>query len=305
MRAFCSRSASVSRAMTTSRPLVGLVAPRADGSKARHRRQVAQHRGHRHLFQQRVPDLRRAQVLGRHDLAREPMLANQARGVRLAQLTAAQMPDCLKVLGHLSGQQVGVERALRDVAEQRAALGRAGLWVRHAQDVAMRPAPAVLVLGQLVRQLAQVAPVVPLPDQSAQPASPAAQLGGVVHERQQVRTRAHDAVEVFGHELAHLAAAVAGGDCQQEDRRVVLVGAPAPANLRRARKHITRLLRQQVNRVHRVLQRQARLAHIVGSPLRAENQEPIQLLLRINQVGVAPRVVAHLPVQPSRHLSWQ
>jgi hypothetical protein len=133
------------------------------------------------------------------------------------------------------------------------------------------------------------------PNQSAQPASPAAQLRRIVHERQQVRTRAHDAIEVFGHELAHLATAVAGGDCQQENRGVVLVGAPAPADLRRARKHIPRVLRHQIDGVDRVLQRQARLAHIVGSPLRTEYQEPIQLLLRINQVGVAPALLRTCP----------
>jgi hypothetical protein len=110
------------------------VPARREHADAGHRREVADEPRHRHVVEQRLPDLGRGQVLGRDRLARQAVLADELRhaGRRLRRLRALEaLDDPRQALGR-TGTHDPLEQApvLRRQLEGRVAgadaLGRVG-----------------------------------------------------------------------------------------------------------------------------------------------------------------------------------
>jgi hypothetical protein len=141
--------------------LRGAVRARCEHADARHRRQVADQRGHRHLGEQRLPDLGRGQVLRLERLARQPVLAHERRRHpwRRRLLGAGEPLDQARQAVGLAASDDPLEQAsvlIRDV-ELRVAGTDLARRVSEAEQVAVRDTCPLAVLDRLVGEREQAA----------------------------------------------------------------------------------------------------------------------------------------------------
>src|SRR4051794_16013538 len=120
----------------------------------RQRREVADERRHRHLVEQRVPDLGRRQVLRMYSLARQAVVANQRGRLAwvLGPLGANEALDETWQAVRLAAADDPLEQTsvlVRDV-ERRVARADAPRRVCETQEVAVRDARALAILDRLV-----------------------------------------------------------------------------------------------------------------------------------------------------------
>jgi len=223
--------------------LLGL-AHGADQPDAGHLAEVADHGRHRHVLEQRLPNLDAVQRLGRDRLTRQVMLGdelNQALLVRLLGVLegrddfrqALQAGGLVGLLnqntldlaldGVRPARQEGVhalEHPTKDGLPSRATR----LRVRQPEQVRVGPAVALLILDRLIRQSVSLL-VIPPANRMAEAATPAAHGVDVFSEVEQVRSDAADRRNGLVSSLLDLLDTVDRSEGQGKDRRVVLVGA--------------------------------------------------------------------------------
>src|SRR5207249_1963368 len=133
----------------------------------------------RHLLEQRLPDLRRAEVLRADRLARQAVLAHEFGRLlrRLRDLDADEALDQTRqALGVAAADDPLEETSVLLRDRQRRVAGRDRLGrVGQAQQVAVRDALALAVLDRLVGQLVDRLLRVPAADAATQRAAPAAE----------------------------------------------------------------------------------------------------------------------------------
>ena len=275
---------------------------RLDEPHGRHLAEVADHRHQRHALQQRLPDLGVVEVLGGDALAGQARLADQgdhARAVgRPGLVHRREQPgqrgrdvgvrrhrvaplDLARAEGLAAADHPAVDRLARRV-------GRGD--VRQPQQVAVRPAAAALVLGDLVGQVVGGLALVPRGDGLAQRPSPATDALDGLGELEQVRPGAADPRQgLEGRLVAH-----AGRDRQGEDRRIVPRRATRVADRDDRPDRPRRVGVQAADHRLRVLDREGPLGRVVRAPLAAQDQEPLEPLPVVDGEGVpAGRVRDH------------
>ncbi|MNS50957.1 hypothetical protein D3C72_836190 [compost metagenome] len=263
----------------------------------RHGGQVADHRLHRHLLEERLPHGRLGEPFRGQGLAREP------RGLD-------QSDDLVRRLGRL-GRPVRLQEGHRgDLGRGRILLGdplvegavRLGdrLGVSKPQGVAVAPAVALLILDELVRQRVRVFRVVPVADGAAHAAAPATEAFDVAQEVEQVRADAGHVGQGLEGRGADLRVAHAGAHREDEERGVVLGGAAGLADLDHPR-HDPQAVRIDAF-AHRLggLDGERLLADVVAAALGAEDQEAIQSGPDVQLPGEAAGGVRHLSAAGDR-----
>src|ERR1043166_5859555 len=100
----------------------------------------------------------------------------------------------------------------------------------EAEQVAVRPAIALLILHRLVCEFVGFAFHVPASDGVTQTATPATHCVHALCEVEQVRADAADLAEVRERVSLRLRVTVCNGECEGEDRRIVLRRATAVAD---------------------------------------------------------------------------
>src|SRR5205823_3649163 len=113
-------------------------------------------------------------------------------------------------------------RAGQHPAEDRFVFAARRLRVSQAEQVAVRPAVALLIFHRLEGQAVSLAADVPTAHRVAQTATPAPQGVHVLREVEQVRADAADLPELLECERLGFSVAVSGHQGQGEDRGVVL-----------------------------------------------------------------------------------
>src|SRR5207247_789113 len=121
-------------------------------------------------------------------------------------------------------------RAGQHPAEYRVMLWRRSLRVSEAEQVAVRPAIALLILHRLVRESVGFAFDVPTGDGVAQTATPATHRVHVFREVEQVRADAADLAQVRECVSLRLRVTVRHDQSEREDGRIVLRRATAVAD---------------------------------------------------------------------------
>ena len=260
---------------------------RGEQAHARHRREVPDHRGHRHRREQRIPDLGAGQPPGRHALAREAALADprgdgRRVGERLQLLHRDDQPT-RRILGRAC-RQLALDRPCEQPVVRRRRRAR----VREAKQITVRPAITRLVLRELEREVAGRLAVEPRAHRRAHAASPAPEALRVLGEGHQVRPDAADLREGRVGRAPRRLVTELGGHREGKDRRIVLgrtsrlgdsndpvdgtkaVGGDAPRDAPSA------------------VDRQLALGDVVGPALGAEDEEPVEA----RPVVERPRVAA-------------
>ena len=152
------------------------VRARGDHTDARHRRQVADQRRHRHVVEQRLPDLRRRRCSGSERLAREAVLADElGRLLGVSAAWARAKPSTRR--GRPSSRRRG--RSTRTGARCSSETSSVGLpavtrprRVGQTQQVAVRHALALAVLDRLERERVDGLRGVPAADRAPQRRGP-------------------------------------------------------------------------------------------------------------------------------------
>ena len=175
-------------------------------------------------------------------------------------------------------------RAGQHPAEYRVVLWRRSLRVSEAEQVAVRPAIALLILHRLVREIVGFAFHVPTGDGVAQTATPATHRVHVFREVEQVRADAADLAQVRECVSLRLRVAVRHDERESEDGRIVLRRATASLiSTMRFTARMPSALMQRTMRVV-VLLHQIAFGDVIRAAFGAEDQEAVE-----------PRPVIHLP----------
>jgi hypothetical protein len=186
------------------------------------------------------PDL--VEPLGRDCLTRQVEVVDQANDLALAR-SHFSLLECFDDIRQLAGRSVGghtvftvdlaLHRALtqtistsQDPAEDRLVLSRSCLRVRQAQQVAVRPTVALLVLHHLVSQLVGFLLQVPAANRVAETAAPTAQSIHILGEVEQVGADAADLGQVLEGQSLGFGRTVSGHQGERKHRRVVLGARP-------------------------------------------------------------------------------
>jgi hypothetical protein len=188
------------------------VAEWSQQTEARHLAEVADHRRHRHAFEQGFPHNDFIEPLRWDGFARQVELVDELHdfaraGSALGLLEGFdELRQCADraILGdtvftanlalHFAFTQR--IRAGQQPAEHRFVLGRRSLWVSEAEQVAVRPTIALLILHRLVREIIGTAVNIPVANGVAQTTAPTAHGIHVFGEVEQVRANAADLVQV-------------------------------------------------------------------------------------------------------------
>ena len=179
-------------------------------------------------------------------------------------------------------------------AEDRFVIPTRGLRMRQAEQVAMRPTIALLILHDLAGQVVGLAADIPAAHGVAQTAAPTAQGINILREVEQVRADPADLAEVLESQCLGFGAAVCGHQCEGKDGRIILRRATAVADLDDAvhGAHAVRLNAADEGVV--VLLHEIRLTDVIGSALGAEDQEAVEAGPVIDLPVIASGGVAHL-----------
>jgi hypothetical protein len=230
------------------------------------------------------PHLRHLEQRRRHALARDPAVADQLgrhpRVVDRLELFHRDDQGERRILGR-ARRQLALDRPREQPIVRRRRRAR----VREAKQIAIRPAIARLVLGELVREIRGRLAVEPRADRLAHAAAPATEALGVGRELHQV-----------GADPAHLGqrgirgasggvVAELGRHREREDRRVALGGATGLGDRDDA-----------IDRAHAIggeaarddsggVARQGALADVERAAIAAQDQEAIEAV----PVGELPR----------------
>jgi hypothetical protein len=255
-------------------------AARSHHADSRQRRQAPDRRRHRHVLEQGLPHRGVAEVLGPDRLAREAVLAHQARGRRgIRRLLRADeaLDDARQALGastaHDPLEQPLVVPADRELRVAGAHI-RAG--VGEPQHVAVRHALALAVLHRLEGDVAHRLVRVPAGDATAQPAAPAAEALHELDELEQVGRRPRHPRQRVERRAPRLVVAEPGGHRECEHGRVVLRRAARLAHGRDLGDRARAVLVHAVLEDGRVLARELPLLRVEAPALAAEDQEPAQ-----------------------------
>ena len=263
---------------------------------AGHGSQVADHGRQRHVaIQQGGPHLALGQPMRRHGLARQVVVTDQAGdlGDRAGALGALESPDGAQ--GLVGVRLVAYSRpALGDPVEDGVVRLVHGHRVGQAQQVAVAPAVAALVLDGLVSQLAGRHGLVPGGDGAPRPAAPAPQAVHVGGEVEQVRADAGDLRQGVEGSLARRLVAQRGGDGQSQQGRVVLGSTAGDADLDDTRHGPQAVLSDAAHDRLGVLAAQGLLGGVVAAALAAQDQKAIQACPVVHSPGKAARAVWRL-----------
>ncbi len=150
----------------------------------------------------------------------------------------------------------------------------------------MRPAVAVLVLGQLESQLLVILAGVPAADRLAQAAPPTAQPVRVSGEVQQVGSSAGHARQGSQRQPASLGVFGCASQRQREDGRVGLVGPPVLRDVQNRLDKPAAVFRQAAQGVLGVVEREGLLGDVIRAAFGAQHQEAHQALPRVELPGV-------------------
>ena len=274
------------------------VRARLENADPRHRREVADRRRHRHVLEQRLPDLGRGQVLADQRLAREAILAHE-RGRLVRRLRGLGAGEALHqrreaVRAVTADDPLEQARVLVRDLQRRVARAHRATRVRQAEQVAVRHALALAVLHRLVRERSDVLRGVPAADCPSERAAPAAEALDELGELEQVRARARDTRERVERRPARPLVAQAGRHRQGEERRIVLGRAAFVADGDDLGDRSLAVGRDALLDRLGVLASQLRLARVVAAALRAEDEEATQTRPLVDGPGEAARAVRNL-----------
>jgi hypothetical protein len=276
----------------------GAVRARREHAHPRHRREVAHERGDRHVGEQRLPHLRRAEVLGADRLAGEAVLGDQARGLggRLHRLGAGEPLDQTRepVAGAAAHDPLEEPLVLGHHRERRVAGRHPAGRVGEAQEVAVGDALAPAVLDRLVGERIDRLRGVPAPDGAAQRAPPAAEALDERREPEQVRARAGHLRQRVERGPAGADIAEAGGHGEPEEggvvpRRPALGAHPHDLGDRAGAVGPDAALDRRG-----VLARERPLRRVVAAALGAEDEEAAEPRPVVDRPGVAGVAVGDL-----------
>ncbi len=193
-----------------------------------------------------------------------------------------------------AGRPGGLDLAVDDPVEQRAACRVVGLGVGEAQQRGVGPALALAVLDRLVGEVIDVPVEVPLAHGALQASAPAAELLDVGREGEQVRAGAADQREIAQRGLAPGVVGQGRGGREGEDGRVLprraagdgdrsrLLGEPLPAVAGGPEHDLGVVLGDLA------------LGGVVRAARGADGEEPVDPRLVGELEGVAARGVGHL-----------
>jgi hypothetical protein len=173
-------------------------------------------------------------------------------------------------------RQFRPQRAAAHPVEQVAPGELVGQRVRQAQQVAMRPAVALLVLDRLVGELVDRTRLVPPGDRAAQAAAPAAHGLHGLGELEQMRAGARDLGQRRERGALRRLVAERGRQRQREERRIVLRRTALGADLDDARDGACAVGGDAADHGLGVLARERALAGVIAAALGAEHEEAIE-----------------------------
>jgi hypothetical protein len=198
-----------------------------DGSVARdesavggHACQVSDERAKSDRREQRVPHLRRGQVLSGHRFPGQALGLDEAGGGRGGGGCLGEAMGAQETRGRFGGLVI----KLADSPSQ-SEVGRAvALWCRLAQaeEVAVGPPVALLILNELEREGVGVAVGVPASNGAAQASTPATELLDEASEQEQVRPGPAHSREGIEGEAAHFGVGARATRSEGEDDRRLL-----------------------------------------------------------------------------------
>lgn len=166
--------------------------------------------------------------------------------------------------------------------------------MRQAEQVAVRPAVALLVLHHLEGQVVGLALDIPAADRVAEASSPTAQSIHIICEVEKVRSGAAHLRQVGERLGLGLGVSVRGDERQGKDGWVVLRRAAAVADLDDAVHGANPVGFDAADEGVVVLLHEITLGDVVGSALGTEDQEPVEAGPVIDLPGVTPSGVGHL-----------
>jgi hypothetical protein len=165
--------------------------------------------------------------------------------------------------------------------------------MRQPQQVAMRPAIALLVLDRLVGELVDRPRQVPAGDRTAQAAPPAAHRLDGLSELEQMRARPRHPAERRKRGVPRRVLAHRRRQRQREQRRIVARRTALLADLDDARDGAHAVRRDAAEGGGGILAGQRGLAGVVAAALAAEDQEAIETDPVIDRKGVSAGRVRH------------
>ena len=195
--------------------------------------------------------------------------------------------------------------ALHDPAVERVAVALGLPRLREAQEIAVRPAVAPLVLRDHARELFDRLIVVPAGDRVAHPATPAAERLRALDEVKKVRPDAADLRERRVGRDPGPVVALLRADREREDRRVVFRCESPVGDFDDTCDRAWAVERNAAPHGLGVLDRQLALGRVVRPTLAAENQEAVEPLPVVDgEREPAGRVRELLRVRDRLRLRW-
>jgi hypothetical protein len=271
---------------------------RGQHARSRHRREVPDHRRHRHVLEEGLPDLGRGQVLTLQRFPGQSVLADERGRLpgRARRLGADEALDERR-------QSIGVAAADDPVEEpsvvgahleRRVSGADAGSRVCEPQEVSVRHSVPLPVLHRLVGERVHRLRRVPATHRPPERAAPAAEALDEGRELEEMRARARDPRQCVERRTPRCVVAEARGHRQGEERRIVL-GRPAlRADADDLFDRPQAVLGEAVLDRAGVLTRQCRLGGVVAAAFRAEDEEATQSRPGVDLPGVAACGVRNL-----------
>ena len=276
------------------------LAERLEQTKAGHLAQVADHRRHRHPFEQRFPNQRLVEPLGRDGLAWQVEIMNEFHNFT-GQGGALGLLECLDELWQFPHRIVLGDsifptnfalhlafteriRTRKHPAEDRVMLAGGSLRMGEAEQVAVRPAIALLVLHGLVGKVAGPTIHVPVANRIAETAAPTAHGVHVFREVKKVCANAADLVQIRECVSFRRRVTVGHHQCQSENRRLVLGRAAGRTDCHDLVHRAEAISLDAANECVVILLHEFVFGEVISASLRAEDQEAVE-----------PRPVIHRP----------